>query len=211
MKSQIIRGLAALFSAAVMLMAGQAHAQSKVLPASLYWQETSQWCWAASGQTIMNYLGPRTVPQCYQANQEFNRTDCCNCPTPSACVSPGWPQFSAWNYNSSSTAWGTPLTLNQVMGQINGNKPFMFSWAWNGGGAHAMVGKGYLNISLGFFGKLSFVYVDNPWPPQGRCGPNGNTSGPFGGNFEVVTYAAFVGGPGFDHTHGADIFDVAPR
>lgn len=195
-----------IFTVAALLSVPAAHGQIRVLPVALQWQETSEWCWAASGQMIMNYRGPVNVPQCYEANQEFGHSDCCSSPTPASCVNPGWPQFSTWHFDSKSTAWGTPLSWAQVEGQINADRPFMFSWAWNGGGAHAMVAKGYYNIS--FFGiSLNWVVVDNPWPPEGHF-VSGNAGGPFGGDLEVVTYSEFVGGPGYDHTHGADVYDV---
>ncbi len=188
---------------------------TKLLPVTTQWQETSEWCWAASGQMIMNLLGaahiPPNVPQCYEANQEFGRTDCCSCPTPSACAQPGWPQFDTWGFNSTQTSWGTPLTWSEVVGQIDAGKPFMFSWAWNGGGAHAMVAKGYKSGFLLPPFSQQWVIVANPWGPQGRCGPGGNASGPFGGDLEIDTYAEFVGGPGYDHTHGADIYNVVHK
>ena len=37
-------------------------------------QETGMWCWAASGEMVMEYLG-RAVSQCTQANDEFGRTN----------------------------------------------------------------------------------------------------------------------------------------
>ena len=185
-----------------------ASAQIKILPVALQWQETSEWCWAASGQMLMNLLGPRNVPQCYEANQEFGRSDCCTCPTPPACIGPGWPQFNTWNYNSSSTSWGTALSWSAVMNEINSNRPFLFTWVWNGGGANALVAKGYLNLN--FFGlSLNWVVIDNTMPTQGRCGPGGNASEPFGGDIEVVMYAQFAGGAGYDHTHGADVYNVS--
>ena len=90
-----------LVAIACLLVIPSANAQISFgfVPATLYWQETDEWCWAASGETVMNYVGPREVPQCYQANQELGRTDCCNCPTPGACVQPGWPQFDTWESN----------------------------------------------------------------------------------------------------------------
>ncbi len=33
--------------------------------------------------------------------------------------------------------------------------------------------------------SLNFVLINNPWPPQGRCGSGENASGPFGGDFEM--------------------------
>lgn len=166
------------------------------------------WCWAASGQMIMNLIGaahrPPNVPQCYQANERFGRTDCCSCPTPGPCITGGWPQFDKWRFSSTWTSYGTPLTWTQLRGQINVGKPFFFSWDWDGGGAHAMVVKGYERLWF-----LRLVVVANPWPPQGRCNPGGNASGPFGGDIELISYAEFVGGPGFGHTHKIDIYNVA--
>src|SRR3954471_17105951 len=45
-----------------------------------------------SGQMVMAYLGVN-VTQCAEANDRFSRSDCCNSPTPSACVVGGWPEF----------------------------------------------------------------------------------------------------------------------
>jgi len=200
----------------IAVSAPTALAQGQSLPVTSQAQETSEWCWAASGQMLMNLVGaafrPPNVPQCYEANNEFGRNDCCTCPTPSACVQPGWPEFSKWGFNSNTTTWGTPLSWNDVKGQINAGKPFMFSWEWNGGGGHAMVAKGFQEIKLKVGPvqlDLQMVVVANPWPPQGRCGPGGNAAGPFGGDLEIITYSEFVGGAGYNHTHGADIYNIA--
>ena len=53
-------------------------------------QKTGMWCWAASGQMVMEYLG-KPVEQCIQANNRLNRSDCCKSPTPDECVMGGWP------------------------------------------------------------------------------------------------------------------------
>jgi hypothetical protein len=187
----------------------------KILPVTTQWQETDEWCWAASGQMLMNLIGadhlPPNVPQCYEANQEFSRSDCCACPTASACANPGWPQFSTWGFTSSQTACGTPLSWTDVKGQTDSGMPFMFSWAWNGGGAHAMVAKGYVDITLPPPFPIPIyqaVVMANPWSWQGRCGPGGNAAGPFGGDIEIIPYSEFAGGPGYDHTHGADIYNI---
>jgi len=212
--------LASAFVIAVTLLcAHAAQAQKVILPLTLHWQETSQWCWAASGQMLMEFLGPREVPQCYEADQRLARSDCCSCPTPNKCVKPGWPDLSTWGYNSKQTNWGTPLSWSQVINEINAGRPFMFSWAWNSGGAHAMVAYGYFNFNGSLFNGLSapfaithatyWVYIANPLPSQGRCGSGGDASGPFGGDDEVVTYSEFVGGSGYNHTHGADIYNIS--
>ncbi len=199
-------GLAVLTALALLPAGASAQVTSKVLHAALYWQETSEWCWAASGETIMNYLGPTEVKQCYEANAELGHDDCCSCPTPASCVQAGWPQFDHYGYTSTSTSWGTALSFDQLKAEIDADRPFLFSWAWNGGGAHAMVAKGYVVERL-FFIDMEWVVADNPWPPVGRCDPAAN-SGDTGGNLDFDTYAAFVGGPGFDHTHGADVYAI---
>jgi len=180
-----------------------------IVPATLYWQETSEWCWAASGKTMMNLVGPSDVPQCYEANQHFGRTDCCNCPTPDACVSPGWPDFDTWGYKFQETTWGTALSWTQLKGEISAQRPVWYAWGWNGGGGHAMVAKGYFDIDILFIHD-HLVLIDNPWPPQGRCGA-GNASGPFGGAFEWISYDDWVGGSGYDHVHWQDIYQVAHK
>jgi len=177
----------------------------KVAHAVLHWQETSQWCWAASGQMVMEEAGTRTVPQCYQANQRFGRTDCCSCPTPAACVQPGWPEWSTWGFNNQSA---NPLSWSVLVAQIDADKPFAFAWGWNGGGGHMMVARGYSgNLLL----RSNWVYVENPWPPQGRCGPGGDASGTFGGDFEHISYAEFIGGAGFDHTFWGADYNITPQ
>ena len=72
-----------------------------------------------------------------------------------------------------------------------------------------MVAKGY-KIVFSTPVPKRWVIVSNPWGPQGRCGP-GNASGPFGGDLEIDSYAEFVGGPGFNHTHGGDIYNVVHK
>ena len=72
---------------------------TKTLNVQLLPQLTNMWCWAASAEMVMKYEG-HDVPQCKQANHEFGRTDCCNNPTPGACVQGGWPEFAVWGFSS---------------------------------------------------------------------------------------------------------------
>lgn len=190
-----------------------AFAQSQAVPVNMFWQETNEWCWAATGQAVMDTIGwgywPSNAPQCYQANEELSRTDCCTCPTPSACVKPGHIQFDKWNFTALKTPQGTALSWNAVMNEINNGKPFTFSWKWNRGGGHAMVAYGFV------VGSPNMIYVADPWPPPhvvpaGSCA-QGNASGPFGGDFVLMSYAEFVGGPGWNYTHGVDNYNIAHK
>ena len=72
-------------------------------PVTLKAQETNMWCWAASGEMVMDFLGTN-VTQCDQANKRFGRNDCCNTPTPNACINGGWPEFDKYGFTFNTTA-----------------------------------------------------------------------------------------------------------
>jgi len=153
-------------------------------------QHTSMWCWAASGQMTMNYHGA-SVTQCDEANKRFGRTDCCNTPTPAACVVGGWPEYPKYGFSSVHTS-NAALSWNQIREEIYCRKrPFAFTWHWPSGGGHMMVISGYVSV-LG----MQFVRVNNPspWDPVG------------GGAQYFTTYSDYVSGPG--HTHWDDYYKI---
>jgi hypothetical protein len=155
-------------------------------------QLTSMWCWAASGQMIMQFLG-HGVDQPTQANNRFGRTDCGNSPTPSACINGGWPEFDRYGITSNTTS-DAALNWAQVREQIYcKRKPFAFSWHWSSGGGHMMVGIGYVTI-----GSTNYVVINDPLPVP--------SSGVSGGTQTVLTYAAYVSGNGY--THWNDYYNI---
>lgn len=154
---------------------------------TLHPQQTSMWCWAASGEMVMDFLG-HDCQQCDEANKEFGRTDCCDHPVPGACVNGGWPQFDKYNFSFSQTS-DAPLSWDDVRGQIFcQKKPFAFSWHWTGGGGHMMVVTGYVTIDT-----TNYVSINDPWAPNV-------------GNQRVITYDDYVSGS--DHTHWNDFYNV---
>ena len=167
------------------------------LPVTMHPQETGMWCWAASGQMVMDYLG-HNVAQCVQANKRFNLTDCCsldlcpppitpNCNTPGGdpCACGGWPEFNKYDFSFNKTS-SAPLSWEALRKQISresycGAKPFCFTWHWNGGGGHMMVAIGYTVIDT-----TRFVEINDPWPP---CV----------GDHKFITYSAYVSGSTYSH------------
>jgi len=150
-------------------------------------QETSMWCWAASGQMVMEFLG-HNVSQCDQANARFGRTDCCNNPTPAGCIVGGWPEFDKYGFTFRTTS-DAPLTWDQARQQIYcGKKPFAFSWHWDGGGGHMMVMIGYVTVD-----GVNRVTINDPWSPNV-------------GDQYIETYDAYVSGSGY--THWNDYYDI---
>jgi hypothetical protein len=157
-----------------------------VLDVNKIGQQTNMWCWAASGQMIMEYLG-KNISQCEQANDRFKLNNCCITPTPSNCIRAGWPDFSNWGFESQQTDWGTALTFDQLIAQFHLNKPVAFSWGWNGGGGHMMVAKGYSELS-------EMVSINDPWPANE-------------GESKWISYGAYVNGVGY--THWKDYYNIS--
>lgn len=160
-------------------------------------QETAMWCWAASGQMVMEYLGT-SVRQCDQANAEFGMSSCpcfqCG-PNPQvnpSCVSGGWPEFGKYGFTFARThdaaiSWDV-LKQELSAGQGCGRRPVAFSWHWTGDGGHVMVATGYSDV-----GGTHLVTIKDPAQP---CV----------GDTQILTYAAFVQASG--HTHWDDFYEI---
>ncbi|WP_028316642.1 papain-like cysteine protease family protein [Desulfatibacillum aliphaticivorans] len=159
----------------------------KRLEVELIPQETEQWCWAASAEMIMKYLG-RDVPQCEQANTEFKRNDCCGDPVPKECVKPGSPQFAHWDFLYRFIDPPDVLSFHDLKHEFCSNRPVQFVWKWTGGkkGAHEMVATGYSDYD-------QMIHINNPWPVDS-------------GEVAWITYSEYVSGK--DHTHGRDYYDI---
>ena len=155
-------------------------------------QQASNWCWAASGQMTMRYLG-HDVAQCTEANNRFGLTSCCQS-NGGSCNNGGWPEYEKYGITAAQTS-DAALTFAQVQGQIFcANKPFAFSWHWPGGGGHMMVVRGYLTIN-----NVQYVDVNDPEPYT-----NLNTIS--GGTETIMTYARYVSDT--DHTHWNDYYNI---
>ena len=159
-------------------------------PVALHAQQTSMWCWAASGQMCMEFLG--TSPsQCTQANNRFGRTDCCNSTVPTDCVNGGWPEFDKYNFTFNRTS-NTALSWDALKKQIYcKKKPVAFSWHWNGGGGHMMVVTGYAVID-----NERYLFINDPWAPNE-------------GDQYSITYDNYVSGG--NHTHWDDFYDITKK
>ena len=167
------------------------------LPAALHSQETSMWCWAASGQMAMDYLGA-DVAQCTQANNRFGRTDCpcgqCGSSPVSnpPCVQGGWPEFNKYGFTFKRTS-NTALSWDDLTEELSqrpycGSTPVAFSWHWLGGGGHMMVVTGFVEV-----GGVRYVAIHDPWAP---CT----------GDTRIITYSAYVSGSSY--THWDDFYEI---
>lgn len=176
----------------------------KMLPVTLEGQETNLWCWATSGEMIMAAMG-HPVTQCSQATERYGKKKDVNCcglvsklsqDAKSVCVRGGWPQFSAWGFESKNTKNDCEdtdhcaLSWEDLVAEIDGDRPVAFSWRYEGGGGHMMVASGYVLIPPA--GR--YVVIDDPWPPHS-------------GDSELITYERYVDGT---YQHWRDYYDIRP-
>jgi uncharacterized protein YvpB len=150
-----------LSTALLLAMSAIGTASAGVLSVPLYYQEHSNWCWAASASMILGYHG-KGVAQCSLANYSFGINYACG---NSTFYWNNSANSGNWNYyvdDAMNHFWGS-TRFYQVNGyqsqsslqtRINNNKPFIMSWRWSSGGAHDVVVKGYSG---------SYVYFNDPW------------------------------------------------
>jgi Papain-like cysteine protease AvrRpt2 len=130
-----------------------------------------------------------------QANNRFNRADCCHIPTPDACVLGGWPEFTKYGFTfkrTDSTALGWDELRSQLAPAGSACKfaPVAFSWRWIGGGGHMMVATGYTTDASG----RRYIYINDPWEPNV-------------GATRTILYDVYDELPG-QHTHWDDYYDI---
>lgn len=146
---------------------------SSQLTVPLRAQEASNWCWAASAQMIVEYLGHSGTDstQCSQANRKnFTHKNCCSKPIPAECDQPEWPDFSYFTDRGGRTitykmTQNAPLSEEKVKSLLAPRDPknpcsftpFAFTWHYTGTGGHMMVATGYRIVD----GEL-VIEVNNP-------------------------------------------------
>lgn len=176
---------------ASLLIGRTALAQSGSTPLSTHLraQETSDWCWAASAEMVMETLGKR-VPQCEQArSQGFCSSDCCGNPTPLCCIQSGWPQFEKFSYDSKY--FDRALTWDELKTELGVHRrPVAFSYHHSRGS-----GVNHMMVAYGFeeHGLIRLVHVLDPWPPRiGDC--------------REISYSEYINTP--TTRHWRDYFEV---
>jgi hypothetical protein len=161
-------------------------------------QETEVWCWAATGQMTMEFLG-MNVPQSEQANLAFRRNDCGQRPVPSPCIRGG--EIVLKPYGFSYDVSTRPLSEETIVRQIHTlRKPIPFAWRFPGGGGHAALVVGYARQADG--GLL--VECLDPYPPPGRDPRSWG-----GGQRIFMPYSRWVGD--YDHTFGHAFVNITRK
>ncbi|MDH6116617.1 papain-like cysteine protease family protein [Kitasatospora sp. GAS204B] len=136
-----------------------ADGSSKTLNIGMQQQQNSNWCWAASGDTIAAWYGYN-----YSQNQfcdaAFGRSIDSSCPNSQAALDDvqnalSWIGINPGSYVSGSLYYGT------VQNEINNNRPVETRIQWSSGGGH-------MEVLYGYDLSNNWVYWGDPWPSDYR-------------------------------------------
>ncbi|MGG7574552.1 papain-like cysteine protease family protein [Streptomyces sirii] len=126
---------------------------------SMQAQERSNWCWAASGNTIATWYG-RNYSQNEFCNAAFNRQQGSTCPNNQATLGNVQTAFDSMGINSGSYVSGW-LRYGTVQSEINANRPVETRIQWSSGGGH-------MHVIYGYDTDRNWVYWGDPWGSNDR-------------------------------------------
>ncbi|WP_431680187.1 papain-like cysteine protease family protein [Kitasatospora sp. KL5] len=132
---------------------------ARTLGITMQQQQQSNWCWAASGNTIATFYG-YGYSQNQFCNLAFNRSVNSACPNSQATL--GDVQNALGRIGISRGSYvGGYLGYATVQGEINAGRPVETRIQWSSGGGHMHVLYGYDTAS-------DWVYWGDPWPSNYR-------------------------------------------
>lgn len=122
-------------------------------------QENTNWCWAASGNTIATWFG-RNYSQNQFCNAAFNRQQGSTCPNDQATLGNVQTALNWMGINSGSyvTGW---LRLGTVQSEIDANRPVETRIQWSSGGGH-------MHVVYGYDTDRNWIYWGDPWATNSR-------------------------------------------
>lgn len=131
---------------------------SKVLNFNMELQLKSNWCWAATADSVSHFYAKLLNPwsQCKIASHEQGLL-CCNTPTPSGC-NVAWYLDKALDctHNYVSMSNGT-MSWDAVKAEIDKGLVVGTRIGWNGGGGHFMVIHGVSRVAF-----THYFHIDDP-------------------------------------------------
>ncbi|MFC7261577.1 papain-like cysteine protease family protein [Streptomyces lutosisoli] len=141
-------------------------------------QQKSNWCWAASGNTVATWFG-RSYSQNQFCNAAFGRAQGTECPNWQASLGDvqGGLDWAGINPGSYVSGW---LRHSTVEAEIDANRPVETRIQWSSGGGH-------MHVLYGYDDTNSWVYWGDPWPSNDR--------------YNWVSHAWYVDNDSFSWTH----------
>ncbi|MFJ4330206.1 papain-like cysteine protease family protein [Streptomyces sp. NPDC088935] len=145
---------------------------------SMQAQQLSNWCWAASGDTVAEYYG-YDYSQNQFCNLAFSRAVNSSCPNWQATLGNDQQAFDRMGINPGRYVNGY-LNYDTITREIDADRPVMSRIQWQSGGGHMLTVYGY-DVSK------NWVYWGDPWPSSNR--------------YNWATYSYYVNNGSFFWTH----------
>lgn len=172
--------VAALFLTVVAIPTASA-ATANQLGITMQAQQASNWCWAASGDTIASFYGYN-----YSQNQfcdmAFGNSLTASCPNSQATLADDQTAFSAIGISPGNYVTGS-LWYSAVIREIDAARPVMTRIQWSSGGGH-------MEVLYGYDQTQNWVYWGDPWPSDYR--------------YNWGDYNYYVANSSFQWTHSLD-------
>ncbi|GAA2648470.1 papain-like cysteine protease family protein [Streptomyces lunalinharesii] len=139
--------------------AGAAVQAANRLDINMQAQEKTNWCWAASGNTIATWYG-KNYSQNQFCNAAFNRQQTSTCPNNQATLGNVQNALDWMGINPGSyvTGW---LRYATVQSEINAKRPVESRIEWSSGGGH-------MHVIYGYDAARNWVYWGDPWATNNR-------------------------------------------
>ncbi|MEU4980824.1 papain-like cysteine protease family protein [Streptomyces sp. NPDC021969] len=145
---------------------------------SMQAQQLSNWCWAATGDTVAEYYG-HDYSQNQFCNLAFGRAVNSSCPNWQATLGNDQRAFDSMGINPGRYVSGY-LNYDTITREIDADRPVMSRIQWQSGGGHMLTVYGY-DVSE------NWVYWGDPWPSSNR--------------YNWASYSYYVNNGSFFWTH----------
>ncbi|MFJ6383466.1 papain-like cysteine protease family protein [Kitasatospora sp. NPDC092039] len=131
----------------------------KKLNITMQQQQQTNWCWAASGNTIATWFG-YNYSQNQFCNAAFGRSANSSCPNSQATLGDVQNGLDWVGINPGSYINGY-LNYSTVQSEVNANRPIETRIQWSSGGGH-------MHVLYGYDTGNNWVYWGDPWPSNYR-------------------------------------------
>jgi hypothetical protein len=178
LRAAVLTAAVALFTAvAVPASAATANRLSITMQA----QQNSNWCWAASGNTVATFYG-YTYSQNQFCNMAFGNALNASCPNSQASLANDQTAFRRIGISPGNYIYDY-LYYSSIIREVDAGRPVLARIQWSSGGGH-------MEVLYGYDQSQSWVYWGDPWPSDNR--------------YNWGSYNYYVSNNSFSWTHSLD-------
>jgi hypothetical protein len=177
----ILAAAASLFAVFAVPSASAAGYTSNKLNFTEQAQQNSNWCWAATGNSVAAYYG-YNYSQNQFCNMAFGNYLNASCGNYQASLADDQNAFAQIGISTGNYVY-TYLYYSSIIREVDAGRPVMARIQWSSGGGH-------MEVLYGYDQSQSWVYWGNPWPSSNR--------------YNWATYNYYVSNSSFSWTHSLD-------